>query len=602
MDNYLDQLENLRRSLEQAERERAADEYFQAYRDLLQLYRSVCKDRVDPEPLDNEKEYSELYHLAHDGIIALGGEGELSLESVADYDATKHGPMLGVSNEGGAAAAIRHGALLSPKCCMRDQFVTNPQITGVAHDAERLGAIGEVVVGPDEYATIRLSCRGRLLTTTNVGTRVNVRLYLAPPVVKIKPIAPSQAVAFAAAELTECFRPYWKTPSGRPRAMTVLVQFDKTSGAARSAGIFEKICNAMATGDFCSPKLHRLGILVKIGSKDRRMKQAKEAIDLAVKCGQNSVYLDGPSIQPAAEPVAGLLNHFDESELEILLPLAGGNGVELKTKLRIDPATTARHIWTGLSAARNMGFDLGKYGLVPLTLEEQKEVIARIQYWFKSWCAAPVCYIDYPILTENQLFSGPTLAQGIELWLKMVKTQKVRVVLIDTAKKFEGRHLLKTRPGDENGYLLLSDVQKLDVLGKKLGIKVLWAGGITLTQAYEFGKLNVFGIYVTSAAATLKPIGKKYRGDPYLAGVREPTSEAVARVALLMQAGFLVSRLKSHARELETACLALLRLLEGKEESKIGDQEREVHALAVGGWRQWTTMDAAAPRRGSLAP
>jgi hypothetical protein len=298
--------------------------------------------------------------------------------------------------------------------------------------------------------------------------------------------------------------------------------------------------------------------------------------------------------------VAGLLNHFEENELAILLPQAGGKNVELKTKLRIDPATTARHVWTGLSAARNMGFDLGKYGLVPLTLEEQKEVIARIQFWFKSWCAAPVCYIDYPILTENQIFSGPTLAQGIELWLKMVKTQKVRVVLIDTAKKFEGRHLLKTSPEDEKGYILLPDIQKLDALGKKLGIKVLWAGGITLPQAYEFGKLNVFGIYVTSAAATLKPIGKKYRGDPYLAGVREPNPEDVARVALLMQSGFLVGQLKSYARDLEAACETFIKLLEGRKELQIKDQERKVHALAVQGWRRCTMTNAVAPRRGSL--
>src|SRR5262245_66393271 len=104
--------------------------------------------------------------------------------------------MLGVSDEGSATAAIRHGALASPKCAALKQCT--PLTVGVAHDAERLGAVGEVVVGPDEFAAIRLACRGRLLTTTNVGTRANVRNFLAPPEVRIRPGPTAQAVEAAA--------------------------------------------------------------------------------------------------------------------------------------------------------------------------------------------------------------------------------------------------------------------------------------------------------------------------------------------------------------------------------------------------------------------
>ncbi len=587
MNNLGAQIDLLKLALERAGKEHLADRYFDAYRNLLQLYRSVNKDRVDPELLDGEKEYSELYQLTHDAIIALGGEGKLSLESLADYDSAKYGPMLGVSNEGGAAAAIRHGALTSPKCSASAHQARDPLFIGVAHDAERLGAVGEVVVGPDEYATIRLACMDRMLTTTNVGTRVNVRLYLEPPVVRIKSSRPSPAFASAVEELTECFRPYWKTPSGRPRAMTVLVQFEKSSKAAESTAIFAKLAEAMASGRFCSPKWHRLGILVRIGSKANRLKDAQEAIELATKCGLKEVSLEGPSIQAPTEPMAGLLNYLPESELAMLLPLAKEKGIQLMTRFHIDPATTARHVWTGLSAARNMGFDLGKYGLVPLMLEEQKEVIARVQHWFKSWCAAPVCYIDYPILTRDGVYSGPTLVQGIERWLKMVKTLKVRVVLIDTAKKSEGRHLLKTDPDDRKGFFVLPDIQKLDAFGKRLGIKVLWAGGITLPQAYELGKQGVFGIYFTSTAATLKPLSKQYRRDPYLAGVREPTPEAVARVALLLQTGFLVGRLKPDSKELETACQEFLRTLKTKQGSETKEQESKLRALAVAAWRRY---------------
>src|SRR5207253_2177531 len=102
--------------------------------------------------------------------------------------------------------------------------------------------------------------------------------------------------------------------------------------------------------------------------------------------------------------------------------------------------------------ARAMGFDLGKFGLVPLTLEEQQEVIVRIQYWMKYWAAAPVCYVDYPILTEKQIYAGPTLAAGIKRWLQLVKRMGGRTVLIDTAKKSEGRSLLKTSPDDDKGF------------------------------------------------------------------------------------------------------------------------------------------------------
>ena len=47
-----------------------------------------------------------------------------------------------------------------------------------------------------------------------------------------------------------------------------------------------------------------------------------------------------------------------------------------------------------------------------------------------------------------------------------------------------------------------------------LGIKVLWAGGITAPQAFEFGRLGVFDFYVTTAAAIEVPVEGKYRRDP----------------------------------------------------------------------------------------
>src|SRR5262245_43063963 len=99
MQNIRAKIDEFQRTLEQAERSRAAEKYFRAYWELLQYYWLVNANRADPQPLPDEKDYSELQKLAHESIITMGGQGEFSLRTLADYDATKHGPMLGVSND-----------------------------------------------------------------------------------------------------------------------------------------------------------------------------------------------------------------------------------------------------------------------------------------------------------------------------------------------------------------------------------------------------------------------------------------------------------------------------------------------------------------------
>jgi len=296
------------------------------------------------------------------------------------------------------------------------------------------------------------------------------------------------------------------------------------------------------------------------------------------------------------------LSYFRPEELNDLLAYAANGRVRVVPKQRVDPQTTARHVWTGLMVARNMGLELGKYGLVPLTFEQQREVIVRInQQWIKNWCAAPVCYVDYPIVTAREVYHGKSLVRGIERWLGMVRKLGVRVVLIDTAKKSEGRHLLKKDPQDEHGILSLAEIRALDAFARKLEVKVLWAGGISVAQAFDFGKLGVFGIYVTSAAAALQPLGPRSRLDPALAAEREPQPEAVARVKLLLEAGFLVGQLQARglqqrAQEIEAAARELIPLLDGLEQEKDPQKkhrkEKEtkqlqvaLHALAAEAWK-----------------
>ena len=67
-----------------------------------------------------------------------------------DYDCRRYGPFLGVSDDGDAADDICRAAWASPKATALTW--ASPITIGVAVDAERLGGVGEVVVGPAEYA------------------------------------------------------------------------------------------------------------------------------------------------------------------------------------------------------------------------------------------------------------------------------------------------------------------------------------------------------------------------------------------------------------------------------------------------------------------
>jgi hypothetical protein len=114
------------------------------------------------------------------------------------------------------------------------------------------------------------------------------------------------------------------------------------------------------------------------------------------------------------------------------------------------------------------------------------------------------------------------------------------------------------------------------------------AGGISIAQSHLFGKLGVFGVYVTSAAAMLQRLSRRAQLDPGLAAEREPQPEAVARVKLLLEAGFLAGRfaargLRTNADQLEAAVQALL--------DHLGDptaQRREIERLEATVFEQVT--------------
>src|SRR3954454_10229160 len=104
-------IDTLERDMEAAAEGRDAAALAALARAVLEYQAAVSAPRTDPEPQKGEREYERLWGLAKRAMAILGGQGEQPLQTLADYDSTRYGPLLGVSDEGSATAAIRRGAL-----------------------------------------------------------------------------------------------------------------------------------------------------------------------------------------------------------------------------------------------------------------------------------------------------------------------------------------------------------------------------------------------------------------------------------------------------------------------------------------------------------
>lgn len=116
--------------------------YFDTLRQAFHLFEDVAFRFNEAERELKGVDGENLRALAEESILNLGGTTESCLFSLKDYDRHLHGPFLGVSDEGSAAPIIRRAALSSPK--IRVIGKAKPICVGVAHDAERLAAVGEV--------------------------------------------------------------------------------------------------------------------------------------------------------------------------------------------------------------------------------------------------------------------------------------------------------------------------------------------------------------------------------------------------------------------------------------------------------------------------
>jgi hypothetical protein len=511
-----------------------------AYRDILRTYLALVSSGATPAV--------PWRRVVREALGFLGGQADRHTSSLAEYDHRRYGPYLGVSDEGSAAHAIRMAAFATPKAQALGRKAS-PLTVGVGLDAERLGSIGEVPVGPDEYADIWSDCVGRLAMTTNVGSRANLRFYKRAPLVTI-PTGPD-ALETAKAGLAAEFKPFLEAP-GEPRSVVVFVEFEagrKPPFAAQRATLRSLVDYVRISG-IAAPDIHQIGLSVRIGWGSKGRDSAIQAVDLARAAEINHVSIDGVVRKEGDQLISlpGLLNYLPPDLVAEVLVHAqskqakGIQQVNVNPINAVDPGTVAREIWTGLNAARAMGLDLGKYGLAPLTLEECDAIVGRVQRWFPDWCAAPVFYVDQGIISQKRVYVGDQTAEGIEAWLHVVAEHKVRIVLIDTVEKSKGWRILKTN-NDPKGILLPKQIARLKSLGEKLGIKMLWAGGITLDHAYQFGKLGVFGLYVTSAASKAARVSEEYWDDPGLSAEKEPTFAGVLQFKTALEGGFLLEHL-----------------------------------------------------------
>lgn len=589
VDQLRAQLESLRKSLDGS---RKADrEFCDACRAVLRLH----EDWVTADTAQEPGEVTDaLRELAREAMLYLGGEADLWSTSLKDYDHGRYGPYLGVSDEGSAVDVIRDAAIASPKAMALDR--PTPMKLGVAHDAERLGAIGEVPVGPEEYADIRLGCTGRILTSTNVGTRLNLRFYKRNPVVVVPKGSSNSALKEVRKKLRKIFRPFLNTPDGNPRSLTAFVVFHRESRRSFQdrAAILRELAAYVRDPDNADADHHRIGLQMRIGFGTKGRNAALLAINLASAAGLSEVAIDGVVSKEADALLSlpGLLNYLAPAELQAVLDRAKSKGVNVRPVNAVDPDTVARALWTSLLAARSHGVALGKYGTFPLTLEETDRVVGLVQSWFPDWSAAPVFFVDQGILTSEKVYSGATVVEGLKKWLKVVACHGVPVVLIDTVDKSQGWCILKDKSTGTKGLLTKRQIQTIDRFAAGLGVKVLWAGSISLRQAYELGKMRVFGIYVTSAVADAMPVSSDYEADPLLPSMKEPTRTAVSRVNLLLEAGFLTETIKGNkkSKDMTTLATSILDIVQSSGDpnsDRIRDLEEGLVTKTMAAWKHY---------------
>jgi len=499
---------------------------------------------------------------------------------LAEYDSDQYGPLFAVSDEGSAGPVILDAALSSAKAVAG---ASGPLRLGVILDGERMTSAGEVPIGPPEYGELSKGAAGRLLLTTNVGTRINVRLTGQLP--------EFPAVEKSAEAIIAAFHPFLDTPDGRPRPLTIRLQVDPGGDCTRLTALARKLDEARKKGHIGPADTHQLSVLVFFKEEiaaDAQLEQIEAIIAAAAGLGIPEVAIDGAQLSYARRRwgAQGLLNVLSVPAANRLLKFATARGVRLAPRYQVDVNSAARTIWTGLEAARTNGFDAGKYGLLPLTLEEQGQVIELITRWTNGWTAIPAFYVDTPLVTATEVIDVEQCEVAARRWLKVARGAGATTVLFDAPDRVSPRKLVHGSDSPD-GVLTPDQIEALRDYSEVLGVKILWSGGITAPQAFDLAQRRVVGIFSTSSTAAKIAVTAQFQQDPRLAAENEPTEFGVRRMHAIIQGAFLSSRMrKSHeglARELETLTKNLV--ASGGEAAKSQAALETLNESLVRGWR-----------------
>jgi len=471
------------------------------------------------------------------------------------YDATRFGPLLAVSDEGENSETIARAAWASAKA--RALRPPGPMPLGLMIDGERMVSAGEGPIGPDEYAKLIAAAFERTLASTNVGVRVNARLYRLLPEFAIADAAQDEATWLA--RVFAAFTPFLKTLDAVPRPLIVRLIVQPSDAPATVARLAAKLEAGRSQGLLGPASLHRFSLLSIAGgaihagtpAQETNPAEIKRVIGIAAEAGISEVAIDGDLTLAARQrmSLASLLNIVDVSTLRDLFAAAREQKVRLVYRYQVDADSAARTIWTGLQAARSYGFTAGKYGLVPLTLEEQEQVVALVSRWTEGWTAVPAFYVDTPLVTGDDVFGESRCVEAAFLWMEKVHAAGARLVLFDCPDRIAARHLIRDAQHAE-GVLTLDQIASIEQHAKNLGLKPMWSGGITARLAFAMGAQQVFAIFSTGAASRQVPVHGSFAADPDLASDGAPTELGVRRVHAALQAGFLSSVLREQNRKI----------------------------------------------------
>jgi hypothetical protein len=510
------------------------------------------------------------------------------------YDSARFGPLFAVSDEGSAGELVVDAAYASAKATAIPAI--DPLVLGVILDGERMTSAGEVPIGPEEFKALSAAAKGRIPCTTNVGVRVNTRLTQSLPEFAVDALA---AEPSGYESVYETFSPFLHTPDGRPRPLNVRLTFGPQGDFDRLLKVIETLEAGRQRGKLGPPGMHRFSAMIvfkELIASEAQTQRIRGLIDASAKAGLTEVAVDG-ELRDAARKRLGmqtLLNILDNDDLRRLLKYAHDAGVALVYRYQLDLESAARTIWTGLHVARVNGFAAGKYGLVPMTLEEQRTTIELLTRWTEGWTAIPAFYVDTPMVTTDDVYDGSRMADAARLWLKAAREAGATLALFDSPDRINPHRLLKKDGGaDDIGVLSLDEVEDIVTYAGDLGVRVLWSGGITARQAFDLSKRRVFGIFSTSSTAAKNAVTAQFESDPRLPAENEPTEFGVRRIHALVQAGFLSTAVKRHdeglASSIEERALQLLAAEQNASQSGIA--LKSLDAELVRGWR--TQLDVS---------